>query len=92
MYIMQSFGKSDKQLLEVEFRIHGLNKYNLNPNILSQITNNFINCYVNVLSIFIWRCVVIIKFFVLSKSRNLATLMKNIFTLTTLIKMQRTHY
>lgn len=35
MYIMESFGKSDKQLLEVESRTHELKKYNLNPNYLA---------------------------------------------------------
>lgn len=86
-----SFGKSDKQLLEVGFRIHELEKYDLNPSILTKITTIFINCNIKVLS-FIWENVVILnKVYLYNLNQeNLATKMKW-FHSNSLIKMQSTH-
>lgn len=58
---MKSCGKSDKQLLEVGYRIHELEKYDLNPSISTKTTTIFINCNVNILSTFIWENVVILN-------------------------------
>lgn len=91
MYIMGSSEKSDQQLLQVEFINHGLKKYDLNPNISPHITNIFINCKVKFCLLGSGGVVISnSNLFVPHETRNLATIMKNSVTLTTLSNQNAT--